>query len=92
MVVVEVVKLPKLPNTVHQPVVLASFSLRNEVMKSPRVGTTHKKQMMPSATRVAQPALAGLPSRPGPLAFLPVSGVPTAGVVVVVAIRLPPPP
>src|SRR6476619_5301291 len=84
----EVVKLPKFPNTVHQPVVLASFSVRDEAMNSPNVGTTHAKQMMPRTTRVTQPAFAGLPSRPGPLAFLPVSGVPTVGVVVVVAIRL----
>ena len=81
--------------TVHQPLLLASSSGRNDVTKVPKIGTIHRTQMRMRKILVAQPALAGLASPcPPPAAFLrwPAVGVAAAAVVAVSVMRWPPQP
>jgi len=41
-------------STVHQPLLFASISFRNEVTTVPNAGTIQKKQMMMAATLIDQ--------------------------------------
>ncbi len=70
--------------TVHQPVALASCSLRKEVMKVPITGTTQKKQISPRTIRTSHGAW---PMLRGVFSLWDLAGVSMSAGAAVVAIR-----
>ena len=76
--------------TVHQPLVSASFSGRNDVTNVPKVGMIHSRQRTVRTSLVSQPALAGLGSKVA--AFRRVLDVGVATATVAVGSVMPPPP